>query len=150
MAPPNKCLLSDNASNSFENTCLGPVGHWVSALGFAAAAVAQKDRRSYYCLERLAPMQNLLISLMSLEISQMVLHLILRPSFLSGQQAVYGIDLLRPCQLIISSPRYRTCPSLLVSQACLLFKLVHLSSLSPFSKPSCRYNRKPDRSHWIS
>ncbi len=52
-------------------------------------------------------------------------------------------------------PRHRVTglvrPSgLLAFQACPPFKLVRLSSLSASSKPSCRYDREPDRSHWIS
>lgn len=41
VAPPNESLLSDNASEPFENTCLGPIGHQVFALKFPVTAVNQ-------------------------------------------------------------------------------------------------------------
>ena len=60
---PDESLLSDNASESFKNTCLGPIGHQVSASELAAAAVDQEEKylgiRTGYCLEGLAPMQRL-------------------------------------------------------------------------------------------
>ncbi len=41
VTPPNKSFFSDNASEFFENTCLGPVGYQVSAAQFPAASVDQ-------------------------------------------------------------------------------------------------------------
>ena len=67
--------------------------------------------------ERLALMQNLLIPLMSPENSLIFSYLNLRPSFLRGQQSVYGIDLSRPYRLTTLSPSYQArCP---VRLACL-------------------------------
>ena len=44
VAPPNKSLLSDNASESFKNTCLSPVGHQVSVPEFTTDTVAQENK----------------------------------------------------------------------------------------------------------
>lgn len=41
---PDESLLSDNASESFKNTCLGPIGHSVSAPELEAAAVDQEAK----------------------------------------------------------------------------------------------------------
>lgn len=78
---PRACLLE------LHNAEAMPIGHQVFAPEFPAAAVAQEGIQLYFHLERLVPMQSLLILLLSSEISLILLQLILRQSVLNQQLA---------------------------------------------------------------
>ena len=91
-------------------------------------------------IQSIAPIQSLLIPLISSAISLIFSHLILLPSFPSAQQPAYGFYLSQTRRSITSSPGYQARPPISLSafQACPPFKLVRLSSSSDPSQVSYR------------
>ncbi len=73
MVTPNESLLSNNTSRPFEKHLFGPCRPSDSVPEFAVAAVVQECKGdTSHCLKKLAPMQSLLIPLISSDVTNLL------------------------------------------------------------------------------